>query len=144
VRSAASRRYAPVRSLSPVFCGLRGDGVRKRDLRPDDPYYAAWLEYSRAWWRGNGLTLLLFLGGGSATVAVVDGVLPNAAPWLGPAAIVPWAVGAIVASQRPVRWPCPRCGKAFHAGSWGSNGFARRCLHCKLPKWSPRDPETQG
>src|SRR6516225_5111410 len=32
-------------------------------------------------------------------------------------------------------WKCPRCGKPFFK-SWYYNSFARRCLHCKLPKWS--------
>lgn len=36
-------------------------------------------------------------------------------------------------------WDCPRCGKPYHMKSgflwrW-INPFARRCLHCKLPKW---------
>jgi len=44
-----------------------------------------------------------------------------------------------------VYWSCPRCGKAFHyksffLGRW-SNPFARRCLHCSLPKWADSDPD---
>lgn len=29
--------------------------------------------------------------------------------------------------------PCPRCKKPFFLKSTYGNGFARRCLHCKLP-----------
>jgi len=37
-------------------------------------------------------------------------------------------------------WLCPRCGQPFHymVGWLGrvNNPFARRCVHCGLPKWS--------
>jgi ribosomal protein S27AE len=29
---------------------------------------------------------------------------------------------------------CPRCGNRFFMG-WYKNPFAKRCLHCGLPKW---------
>jgi len=37
-------------------------------------------------------------------------------------------------------WLCPKCGQPFHytVGWLGrvNNPFARRCVHCGLPKWS--------
>jgi hypothetical protein len=37
-------------------------------------------------------------------------------------------------------WLCPKCGQPFHytVGWLGrvNNPFARRCVHCSLPKWS--------
>ena len=44
-------------------------------------------------------------------------------------------------------WSCPRCGKPFHYdirwfGRW-NNPFARRCLHCGLPKWVESDPDPK-
>ena len=44
-------------------------------------------------------------------------------------------------------WSCPRCGKPFHYvprwyGRW-SNPFARRCVHCGLPKWVDSDPDPK-
>jgi hypothetical protein len=44
-------------------------------------------------------------------------------------------------------WSCPRCGKPFHYaerwfGRW-NNPFARRCVHCGLPKWVNSDPEPK-
>jgi hypothetical protein len=43
----------------------------------------------------------------------------------------------LIAHLKCMFWPCPRCGRPFHTtwcyGSW----FARRCIHCGLPKWAP-------
>ena len=44
-----------------------------------------------------------------------------------------------VAVARANTWPCPRCGKWFHAKRFGSNPLTDRCLHCGLPKWADRD-----
>jgi len=47
-----------------------------------------------------------------------------------------------------IDWSCPRCGKPFHAAlragfiRW-RNSFARRCVHCGLPKWVDSDPEPK-
>jgi urea transporter len=43
----------------------------------------------------------------------------------------------VVAHLRRMFWACPRCGRAFHVTWWFGNAFARRCVHCGLPKWSP-------
>jgi len=44
-------------------------------------------------------------------------------------------------------WSCPRRGEPFHYdirwyGRWNTP-FARRCLHCGLPKWVESDPDPQ-
>jgi hypothetical protein len=39
-----------------------------------------------------------------------------------------------------LRFPCPRCGKWFFAKWWYHNNFARKCVHCGLPKWA--DPNA--
>jgi len=46
-----------------------------------------------------------------------------------------------------VYWSCPRCGRPFHYvarwyGRW-NNPFARRCVHCGLPKWIDSDPDPK-
>jgi hypothetical protein len=48
-------------------------------------------------------------------------------------------------SGKYVYWSCPRCDKPFHYktrwyGRWNSP-FARRCVHCGLPKWVESDPD---
>lgn len=34
---------------------------------------------------------------------------------------------------------CPRCHKWFFA-TWYRNPFARKCVHCGLPKWANSEP----
>ena len=51
-------------------------------------------------------------------------------------AAVGWMIFAWVAGFRVERFKCPRCGKCFFAKWWYHNAFARRCLHCKLPKYA--------
>jgi len=50
-------------------------------------------------------------------------------------------------SSEYVYWSCPRCGKPYHYlvrwyGRW-NNPFARRCVHCGLPKWVDSDPDPK-
>ncbi len=108
-----------------------------KHLMPADPYYSQWMTYRSLWRRSLGLTLLLFFGGGLLSLALVQVLWPAAPMWVQPVSVLPWVVAAIVASQAPIRWPCPRCGKKFHATFWFYNGFAQRCVHCGLPKWAP-------
>jgi len=113
--------------------------MHRRDLKAEDPYYAQWMEYRCVQWRSLGLVLLLFWGGAVST-ALLATLVRGAPQWAWVAAVLPWAIAAIVASQPPIRTPCPRCGKPFHSTFWYYNRFARRCVHCRLPKWAPRDP----
>jgi hypothetical protein len=111
--------------------------VRKSDLVVGTPYYAAWQEYTRTWRRSVLLFLALWVGGGSATLIAIQALFPVGPSWLGLVCIVPWGVAAVFVSQAPIRWRCPRCGEPFHSTTWAYNGFARRCMHCHLPKWAP-------
>ena len=36
-------------------------------------------------------------------------------------------------------WQCPRCGRAFFRRGRTHNSFAKRCMHCALPKWTHPD-----
>jgi hypothetical protein len=47
-----------------------------------------------------------------------------------------WMIFYAVASLRCSSFRCPRCGKWFFAKWWYHNGFARRCVHCGLPKYA--------
>lgn len=49
----------------------------------------------------------------------------------------PMLVILSVTHLRRMLWPCPRCGRPFHASWCYGNLFARRCVHCGLPKWAP-------
>lgn len=45
----------------------------------------------------------------------------------------------VIAFNMLLRFPCPRCGKWFFATWWYHNNFARRCVHCGLPKYAAPD-----
>jgi hypothetical protein len=96
------------------------------------PYAAAWADY-RQRWRLFVLTLL------ALPIAVL------ATPFVGSIGVVAVFVAGAYASNRCTRWLCPRCGKPFfsHTPMWAwrqrAHPFARRCLHCGLPKWAEGD-----
>jgi hypothetical protein len=54
---------------------------------------------------------------------------------------IAWMVFFVIAGNALTRFPCPRCGKWFFAKWWYYNSFARRCVHCGLPKYA--DPTIQ-
>ncbi len=47
-----------------------------------------------------------------------------------------WMVAFVVTSLRMTLFSCPRCKKSFFASWWYHNSFARKCVHCGLPKWA--------
>jgi len=47
-----------------------------------------------------------------------------------------WMLAFVISGNYAIAWRCPRCSKTFFRTSWYYNSFARRCVHCKLPKWS--------
>ena len=49
---------------------------------------------------------------------------------------IAWMVFFIITANRALRYPCPRCGKWFFEKWWYHNSFARRCVHCGLPKYA--------
>ena len=59
-----------------------------------------------------------------------------------PAAVVAvlWMLAMVVVGNYSIRWRCPRCNQPFFAKSWYHNGFARKCVHCSLPKWEGAGP----
>jgi hypothetical protein len=51
-----------------------------------------------------------------------------------------WMVMFAVTGVRLSTWKCPRCGKWFAATWWYNKGFfARKCVHCGLPKFADSD-----
>lgn len=53
-----------------------------------------------------------------------------------------WLAAWGIAVMRVTLFPCPRCKKWFFAKWWVSNVFARKCIHCGLPKFSETDPSS--
>lgn len=111
-----------------------------------DSYTAQWQEYRRR--RRWAFGLALGIGPLAALWLVSDGpawleplALALSLAWLGAMAVTGWRFGL---------WPCPRCGHPFcitsvNAWVWSMGGdrlralLTPRCLHCRLPKWAPRD-----
>ena len=56
------------------------------------------------------------------------------------AVAIAWMIFSVIAGNLALRFPCPRCGKWFFAKWWYHNNFARKCVHCGLPKWA--DPNA--
>jgi len=55
---------------------------------------------------------------------------------------IAWMVFFVIAGNLSLRFPCPRCGKWFFEKWWYYNTFARRCVHCGLPKYA--DPQQKS
>ena len=55
-----------------------------------------------------------------------------------------WMVLFAVTGLRLQVLPCPRCGEAFFAKWFYHNIFARRCVHCGLPKYSDSRSSING
>lgn len=53
-------------------------------------------------------------------------------------------VNILVSHFRLSFWRCPECGKPFHVSWLYGNPFARRCVHCGMPKWGPNDAEHES
>jgi hypothetical protein len=120
-----------LRVVDPVFSLLKGPS-----MHPD------WIEYKRRrrtfWlafllfplWIFPGATLQDYLAGrgydGRSLVTFL-------------VVLVPPMACLMVVSLRLIFWPCPRCGRPLHCTWWyGNPWFARQCLHCGLPKWTPK------
>jgi hypothetical protein len=51
-----------------------------------------------------------------------------------------WIAVCVVTGWRVALFSCPRCHKWFFATWWYRNPFARKCVHCGLPKWANSEP----
>jgi hypothetical protein len=97
---------------------------------------SAWSDYQRrrrqAW--------IAFLGyiPGVFVLGVPLGLLFRSG-WPFQAVAIGWLALSAVTSYRMGSFPCPRCHKPFFRTWWYHNSFARRCVHCGLPKWSSED-----
>jgi hypothetical protein len=98
------------------------------------PYAKGWKRFRRIEWSLAsvflGLPLLYFVG----KIAQMLGVNSEI---LGAVILSAWFVFFIVSSIRYQLFRCPRCGEWF-SGTWWYNlsYFARKCVHCGLPKFS--------
>ena len=110
-------------------------------MRHED-YEDHWRRYKRlrnVWW----FSFLGYVPAGLAFTVVVARTLGSFTPGFFFAGI--WMVAFVVLGNRLSNWPCPRCGKAFSGTWWYNKGsFARRCVHCQLPKFATDDANQKA
>jgi hypothetical protein len=105
-------------------------------------------EYSYEWagLRKIQRRMLKALLAGITVVLLVP--LANRVPLIGFVVFGIWVVAVFtlfIGNAHYMVWSCPRCGKPFHTrisrfARW-VNPFARRCIHCGLPRWAQSDPD---
>ena len=111
----------------------------------DGPYSAAGRRY-RTWSRVYWIVFLTYLPALAYASQYFGWTRGNGAPIF--VAIAVWMIAFAIVGYQKSNFACPRCGKPFFRRfddrpwrrSWVHNPFARRCMHCGLPKWSGRDP----
>ncbi|MFC1498895.1 hypothetical protein ACFLS1_10565 [Verrucomicrobiota bacterium] len=100
-------------------------------------YADQWKDYRRRRWLFLGMFLVYLPG-----VCLISSPIRHYLKWEHAEMVVAlsWMFAFVVVGLWFTLWPCPRCGRGFFATWWFSNQFARKCVHCGLPKWSE---ETQ-
>lgn len=104
----------------------------RHDLKPTDLYYVGWQDMAR---RQTLLAVSFLANGVSMATMVWFGEFPAMGVVIGSTFL--WTMYSMV---RHMKAPCPRCGKVYRLLGPLYWNFARRCLHCQLPLWAPRDP----
>jgi hypothetical protein len=91
---------------------------------------------------------------GAAGIAIFGLLVPVTAvadsDWVVLPLFLGWTVVAFTLFSTLIKissWACPRCGKPFYSvhETFGRmvNPVARRCMHCRLPKWIESDPDPK-
>lgn len=105
-----------------------------------DPAWDEFRRRRRAFWLAFPQALLWVALGSSVYGFLASRGLDYDLAWLFIVALP--AQGCImVAHWRKLAWPCPNCGRPFHATWFYANLMARQCVHCDLPK--PKWPKKQ-
>ena len=110
----------------------------------DGSYSAAWRHY-RLWSWAFWIVFVGYLPALAFVARVLGWAGEGNAIFL--AAFV-WMIGFALVGYQTGNFRCPRCGELFFRkfddrpwrGAWQHNPFARRCMHCGLPKWAAVDP----
>src|SRR5712671_6191348 len=102
-------------------------------MTPTDPtYLAAWRDYNvrklAFLLAAAGAPLpLLFIGPVTSLLSVSEEAVKYGS-------IGVWLLAFAVLSARYIRFRCPRCGRIFGMKFPYRDAFAKRCLHCGLPR----------
>jgi hypothetical protein len=104
-------------------------------------YAVSWEDYRRRCRRAALLLLGWLPVAGGFAFLMQRFHLSEAAAEVGAGA---WMVAAFWTALRIKLWRCPRCGNRFFMRRLVSDPFARKCLHCGLPKWELRGSSAAG
>jgi hypothetical protein len=99
-----------------------------------DDYTAAWNDDRRraGWFYFSWLGGLVVIAVGAGFARSLLGDSQTVIQFLVPV----YVIGFFITSYRKNRFSCPRCGNLFFRGRFWANAFARKCMHCGLPKWN--------
>ena len=116
-------------------------GYTFKFLNPTDPFYPGWVELRRRRTLRNRC-----LVGAIAAILLLAFVAEYAG--FPPFVFMAAALAILIAFARVhwwvMRWPCPRCGRAFYLSLWGYRPFADCCLHCDLPEYAADEHTTDA
>jgi hypothetical protein len=119
-------------------------------LESPGPYAAAWRSY-RHWSRVFWIVFLFYLPALALLGRALSSRREGSGDTIFLAAFV-WMITWAAIGYRKSNFSCPRCGELFFQKfdarpwrmSWQRNPFARRCMHCGLPKWAGQDTEPHA
>jgi hypothetical protein len=110
-------------------------------VQAEGAYAAAWRRY-RAWSRAFWIVFVSYLPAMALVHRALGGTRDTGGVIFSFATA--WLLAFAIIGYRKSNFACPRCGELyFHKFDdrpwrrvWRNNPFARRCLHCGLPKWA--------
>ena len=120
-------------------------------MTPFRDHVGSWRAY-RWWSRAFWLAFLAYLPALALADRVVRRARGDAANTTTLCFAVLWMIAFAVAGYQKSNFSCPRCREMFFRSwddrpwrkTWRSNPFARRCLHCGLPKWADAGDVSGG
>ena len=112
----------------------RVDAQKAAHLMDDAVYRRQWRDLKVRNWLLLG-ALLLGIPYGVLTTFALDRISAGLSDRVGAWIILPWVVILVGLSFYQFSFRCPRCaGWYFSSDRWNSPPWARRCLHCGLPR----------
>ncbi len=103
----------------------------------EDPYGDGWRELTRREWYALAGLAAFPVGGFICLAPFGESVVARFGPAADALLVAPWVLVAGLAIAWRAMCPCPRCGKALFVRGLYGNAFARKCLNCGIPLWSP-------
>jgi hypothetical protein len=109
----------------------------------DDPNYVARWRFYRRWRLAAIISFAGWIPYGLLVMFTADAFGVGSSSPIRLVPIFAWMLFFAVAAVMLSITRCPRCEETFFMRPWwpGHQPFARRCLHCELPKWATYNPE---